>query len=67
MSRFQGHNIFFFHYIDDILLLARDRGILRVVTGLCEFLHIKLLLISSKSQTEPSATVTWIGETFDLS
>ena len=68
MSRFLGHNIIFFHYFDDTLFLARDRGILEVVTQvLCEFLRSKSLLISSRSQTKPSATVTWIGNTFHVS
>ena len=37
-----------------------------VTRVLCEFLQAQSLLISTKSQTEPSALVTWIGKTFDL-
>ena len=67
MGRFVGSGVVYFHYLDDILLLGRDRALLRVVTrGLCEFLQAQSLLISTKSQTEPSALVTWIGKTFDL-
>ena len=40
MNRCLDHVIVFFHYRDDILLLAHDRGILRIVTqGLCAFLQ----------------------------
>ena len=67
MSRFSSHDIVFFQYLDDILLLARDRGNPRIVTqGPCALLRGKSLLMSSKSQTEPSATVTWIGKTFNM-
>ena len=39
MNRFPSQNMVFFHYVDDILLLVRDQGMLGVVTqGLCEFL-----------------------------
>ena len=56
-----------FHYLDDILLLRRERALLRVVTrGLCELVQAQSLLMSIKSQTEPSALLTWIGKTFDL-
>ena len=68
MSRFLDHNTVSSHYRDNILLLVRDGGILGVVTqGLCQFLRGKSLLISSKSQTEPLTTVTWIGKPFDFS
>ena len=67
MGRFAGSGVVYFHYLDDILLVGRDRALLRVVThGLCEFLQAHSLLISTKSQTEPSALVTWIGKIFDL-
>ena len=67
MGRLAGSGVAYFHYLDDILLLGRDRALLRVVTrGRCEFLQAQSLLISTKSQTEPSALVTWIGKTFDL-
>ena len=58
MDRFCRRTIVFFHYLDDILLLAHDRG--------GNLLRNKSLLISSKSQTISSATVTWIGKTFHL-
>ena len=68
MCRFACSGIVCFHYLDDILLLARNRGLLRVVTrGLCERLQGKSLSISVKSHTEPSTLVTCIGKTFDLS
>ena len=67
MSRFTGSGVVYFHYLDDILLLGRSRTLLRVVTrGLCELLRAQSLLISTKSQTELLARVTWIGKTFDL-
>ena len=63
MGRFAGSGIVYFHYLDDILLLAQIYGfigkdLLRVVTrGLCQFLQAKSLLISVKSQTQPLALV----------
>ena len=67
MGRFTGGEVVYFHYLDDILLLGRNTTLLRVVTcGLCEFMQAQSLLISTKSQTEPLALVTWIGKTFDL-
>ena len=67
MGRFAGSGVVYFHYLDGILLLGRDRALLQVVRrGLCEFLQAQSLLITTKSQTEPSALVTWIGKTFDL-
>ena len=64
---FVGNGVVDFHYLDDILLFGSDKALLREFTrGLCEFLQTQSLLISSKSQTEPSALVTWIGKTFDL-
>ena len=49
-GRFDGSGVVYFHYLDDILLLGRDRALLQVVTrGLCEFLQAKSLLISTKS------------------
>ena len=67
MGRFAGSGVVHFHYLYDILLLGRDRALLRVVTrGLCKFLQTQSLLLSTKSQTEPSALVTWIGKNFDL-
>ena len=39
MGRFSGNGVVYFHYVDDILLLARNTDLLRVVTrGPCEFL-----------------------------
>ena len=47
--------------------MGRDRALLQGVRrGLCEFLQAQSLLITTKSQTEPLALVTWIGKTFDL-
>ena len=64
MGRFAGNGIVYFHSLDDIVLLVRNRDLLRVVTrGLREFLQEKSLVISAKRQTEPSTLVTWIGKT----
>ena len=40
MGRFTGGGVVYFHYLDGILLLWRNRTLLRVMTrGLCEFLQ----------------------------
>ena len=57
----------YFHYLDDIILLAVDPALLTVLTqALCNFLEAKGLVISPKSCTEPNQAVCWIGQKFDL-
>ena len=57
----------YFHYLDDIILLAVDLALLRVLTqALCNFLEAKGLVVSPKSCTEPCQAACWIGKKFDL-
>ena len=66
-SRHTVHHVEFFYYLDDIILLATDPALLRVLTqALCNFLVAKGLVISPKSCTEPSQAVCWIGKKFDF-
>ena len=50
IGRFNGSVAVYFHYLDDILLLARNKDLLRVITrGFCEFLRAQSLLFRTKS------------------
>ena len=62
-----GLNIHCFHYLDDLLVLSRDRTCLeRLGPRLATFLTEKGLCISTKSCLTPHQHVLWPGKVFNL-
>ena len=62
-----GLNIHRFHYLDDVLILSRDRECMDCLgPRLAAFLMEKGLCISTKSCLKPRQNVLWLGKVFDL-
>ena len=63
----EGLDIYRFHYLDDVLILSRDRECMNSLGHrLAGFLTAKGLRISTKSCLEPHQNVLWLGKMFDL-
>ena len=63
----EGLDIYRFHYLDDVLILSRDRECMNSLGHrLAGFLMAKGLRISTKSCLEPHQNVLWLGKMFDL-
>ena len=61
-----GLDIYRFHYLDDVLILSRDRECMDSLGAqLAAFLKAKGLRISTKSCLEPHQNVLWLGKVFD--
>ena len=62
-----GLDVHRFHYLDDVLLLSRDRACLdRLGLQLATFLIAKGLRVSTKSRFRAHQNVLWLGKVFDL-
>ena len=63
----EGIDVYRFHYLDDVLILSRDRECMKSLGHrLACFLTAKGLRISIKSCLEPHQNVLWLGKMFDL-
>ena len=63
----EGLDIFRFHYLDDILILPRDKECMNSRGHRpAAFLTAKGLRISTKSCLEPHQNVLWLGKMFDV-
>ena len=62
-----GLDIHRFHYLDDVLILSRDRECMDSLgPRLAAFLMAKGLGISTKSCLKPHHSVLWLGKVFHL-
>ena len=63
----EGIDVYRFHYLDDVLIVSRDRECMKSLGHrLAGFLTAKGLRISIKSCLEPHQNVLWRGKMFDL-
>ena len=62
-----GLDIHRFHYLDDVLILSRDKEFMDSLgPHLAAFLTAKGLCISTKCCLKPHQNVRWLGKVFDL-
>jgi hypothetical protein len=62
-----GSSFFLFIYLDDILILAWSQTLCGTFTSyLANFLTVHQLVISPKSELEPTQKISWLGKTLDL-